>query len=128
MHGFGIYTSGSINTAAGTSPMKRYEGGWEHDAPSGFGVQINMATGRDESGGSSFYEGEWVDGMQQGHGIELRPNGRRCALKIVVVTPHLEFSQFHLMIFNPSALIGTRENGCMVRSMVTGSRLRRRER
>ena len=82
MDGFGIFTSGSINTAAGTSALRRYEGGWKNDAPSGFGVEIKLATGADDAG-SRYYEGEWVDGMQQGHGIELRPDGRRCALCIV---------------------------------------------
>ena len=79
MHGFGIFTSGSINTAAGTTPRRRYEGGWKHDAPSGFGVEIKLASGPDDTS-SRYYEGEWVDGMQQGRGIELRPDGRRCAL------------------------------------------------
>ena len=84
MDGFGIFTSGSINTAAGTSPLRRYEGGWKHDAPNGFGVEIKLATGPDDTGGR-YYEGEWVDGMQHGHGIELRPDGRRCAPCIVAV-------------------------------------------
>ena len=78
MHGFGIFTSGSINTAAGTTPLRRYEGGWKHDVPSGFGVEIKLASGPDDAS-SRYYEGEWVDGMQQGRGIALRPDGRRCA-------------------------------------------------
>lgn len=78
MDGFGIFTSGSINTVVGTSPLRRYEGGWKHDAPSGFGVEIKLASGPDDTD-SRYYEGEWVDGMQHGHGIELRPDGRRYA-------------------------------------------------
>jgi hypothetical protein len=80
MHGFGIYTSASSG-GLGDSSSRQYEGGWEHDAPSGFGVEIKTApAGPDEGGGSRYYEGEWVEGVRHGHGIELWPDGRRYVL------------------------------------------------